>query len=485
MILISGTALIFFTKLSDDEESEETTFIDELLSPFQPDEQDADTTDLETPYDPEGAQDPGGPTGPGGTTEPEGTAPKGNIWTTFFYVAFDNNIGEWDSWASDLHYLEKIGPPNNGALVALVDEEYEGDSYILIIEEGYSTPMPTWMINIDWGSEVNMGDPNTLYEFLAWGISNFPSDHYDIHLMDHGGAWMGVCSDDTSGDFLDAWEIRDAFNGIKQLIGRNIDIVSCDACLMGNFEFAYEISDSVDYLTACETYGIGSSKEENFFYTGNWLYEEVWGGLKENPHWTPEEFALHQLDCFLPIGPFVSPDSGIYWTESSDTFVVVDLTRISPLKDALTMLADELYMSVEGVGEGQTLAERQMILEVVGHSESPPELNTESFSGELDFIGMATYTIYDLGDLVDRLIDYGSLLCSEGTAREVKNRLDDVIVGCVHGNDRTLGEHPDAHGLSIYIPYRMTEYMPSYESTRFAQESLWDEFLKDVNWSEF
>ncbi|NIP17038.1 MAG: hypothetical protein GWM87_01865, partial [Xanthomonadales bacterium] len=43
------------------------------------------------------------------------------------------------------------------------------------------------------------------------------------------------------------------------------------------------------------------------------------------------------------------------------------------------------------------------------------------------------------------------------------------------------GHHVDAHGLSIWIPYRSTEYRDSYETTRFAQDTSWDEFLQAAN----
>ena len=461
----------YFEVMWDEDKSGNENTTEETGEPEETEEYPEEVPEEEEPQEPENPEPP-----------PSIPKPTHNVWTTFFYVSFDNNIGEWDSWASDLHYLEMVGSSDYMTMVALVDEEVEGDSHILLIKEGYSIDYSTSIINPLWGDELNMADPDTLYEFLKWGVETFPAQYYDVHLMDHGGAWMGVCQDDTSEDFLWAWEIADALSDVKKVIGRNIDIVSCDACLMGSFEFGYEISDCVDYLTACETYGIGSTKEDNFYYTGNWLYDQVWGSLDDNPTWTPEEFAQCQLDCFLSIGPFTAPDSGIIYTESSDTFAVINLKNIAPLYEALVDLAEELYASVEGVGSGQTAAERQLILSVIGHMETPSEFNTESFSGQMDFIGLATFTMYDLGDFVNRLADNGALLCSAETARSVKERLDNVVVACVHGDSEAAGEHPDAHGLSVYLPYRGTEYQPDYEFTRFAQDSMWDEFLREIDW---
>ena len=37
--------------------------------------------------------------------------------------------------------------------------------------------------------EVNMGDPNTLTDFVKWGLETFPARHTALVLWDHGGGW--------------------------------------------------------------------------------------------------------------------------------------------------------------------------------------------------------------------------------------------------------------------------------------------------------
>ena len=37
----------------------------------------------------------------------------------------------------------------------------------------------------DWG-ERNMGDPQTLIDFVQWTKANYPADHYALVLWDHG-----------------------------------------------------------------------------------------------------------------------------------------------------------------------------------------------------------------------------------------------------------------------------------------------------------
>jgi hypothetical protein len=97
-------------------------------------------------------------------------------------------------------------------------------------------------------------------------------------------------------------------------------------------------------------------------------------------------------------------------------------------------------------------------------------------------LGLGLYYLYDLGDFVDRLIIYGDRLCSKETAEEFKMLFEGVIINCNHGENAKLGEHPDAQGLDIYIPYRNGRYSSQYSETLLAQDTLWDEFLLEIPW---
>ena len=37
--------------------------------------------------------------------------------------------------------------------------------------------------------ELNMGDPQTLYDFIYWSMTNYPADKYFLILWDHGSGW--------------------------------------------------------------------------------------------------------------------------------------------------------------------------------------------------------------------------------------------------------------------------------------------------------
>jgi len=89
---------------------------------------------------------------------------------------------------------------------------------------------------------------------------------------------------------------------------------------------------------------------------------------------------------------------------------------------------------------------------------------------------------YDLLDFIEQLEKCDiKELCSSDTLRQVRDAAGAAIIAERHGTDESLGHHVDAHGLSIWIPYRSTEYRDSYETTAFARDTSWDEFLKAAN----
>ncbi|MBW1675421.1 MAG: hypothetical protein JRF30_01090 [Deltaproteobacteria bacterium] len=66
-----------------------------------------------------------------------------------------------------------------------------------------------------------------------------------------------LLTDDTSGDALDNQELKNVLSGVSQRIGRKIDILGLDACLMNMIEVAYQLKDCVQVM-------VGSEEEEPF-----------------------------------------------------------------------------------------------------------------------------------------------------------------------------------------------------------------------------
>lgn len=101
----------------------------------------------------------------------------------------------------------------------------------------------------------NMGDPNTLVDFLAWAVDYCPADRYMLIFWDHGGGTgSGCCWDESNGD--DYLSLREIAWGLeryqKMNPGFHLDLIGFDACLMATYELAASISPYADFMVASE-----------------------------------------------------------------------------------------------------------------------------------------------------------------------------------------------------------------------------------------
>ena len=119
-----------------------------------------------------------------------------------------------------------------------------------------------------WLSErLNMGDPQTLTNFVQWGIGTYPAEKYAVVLWNHGEGWRNslnslpkrdaICEDETSGDYLGMDEVRQAFATVHATAGPT-DLIGMDACLMAMIEVDMQIQPYVRVRVASEETEPGS-----------------------------------------------------------------------------------------------------------------------------------------------------------------------------------------------------------------------------------
>jgi len=212
----------------------------------------------------------------------------GNIakWTVIAYLDGDN-LGMYDHAHTIVGWLEEVGSTDDVEVVAQTD-----------IEGGparrYHVKCRSSEVIAELG-EINMGDPQTLSDFVCWAVDNYPAEHYLLNLFDHGGGWYGVCWDDTTGipglseDWLTLDDLKLALSDISQHLKEKdpykekIDIILFDACLMSNIEMYYSIKDYVEY-------GIGSVAVCGAVWSD--AYQAILETLNQNLDWTVEQIAI-------------------------------------------------------------------------------------------------------------------------------------------------------------------------------------------------
>ena len=104
--------------------------------------------------------------------------------------------------------------------------------------------------------EADMGDPETLADFLSFCQENFPADHTMFLFWNHGGGSVSGAAFDEIYDYdsLTLDEMYQAFGSVYELSEENppFDIVGFDTCLMATIDTAWMLSDVSHYLVASE-----------------------------------------------------------------------------------------------------------------------------------------------------------------------------------------------------------------------------------------
>jgi hypothetical protein len=374
-------------------------------------------------------------------------------WTVMVYLDADNNLESVG--IDDINEMEMVGSTSEVNIVVQVDRVPY--SVLASSNQGYAddTSNGNWtttrryyvtqdfnpvLINstlkIDLG-ELNMGDPQTLVDFVHWAANNYPAKKYLLVIWNHGGGFRSlnlakdIAWDDTNGgDKITMLELEDALSMISAQIGKNIDLVGMDACLMAMTEVAYQIKDYADILVTSE-----ESEPE-----GGWPYDTILSQLVSNPLMSPEELATDIVDKYIYSYPF-----------SNVTQSAIDLSYIDSLASQLSNLALAI------MSDSLTPKSKYILASV-----------SSQHYGDYDFI--------DLYDFCNKILIYSNSLKVKNIVLSIQQTLNSAVIKpgySVVGVSRS-------RGLSIYFPYYY--YHNYYDYTNFAQDTFWDEMLLSLGY---
>lgn len=184
--------------------------------------------------------------------EEEGKKKK---WLVIHYGAGDNNLASYIF--SDVDELEKVGSDNNTHIVSILDVgkwygvPFKGARIFYLKKDNVSGKINSPVIkNL---GQVNTADPKFMASVIKEIIKRFPAENIAIFIGDHGAGWEGAVEDDSAGGkFMKLGEIREALEEVSRAIGKRIDVLAFDACLMAMAEVGYELKDAVKYMVASE-----------------------------------------------------------------------------------------------------------------------------------------------------------------------------------------------------------------------------------------
>ena len=169
-------------------------------------------------------------------------------------------------------------------------------------------------------SDADMGNVNTLADFVRFGKENYQADHRVFVFWDHGGgSAVGVCLDERTGNMLSLNDLRTAFASAYEPSTDNppFELIGFDACLMATYDTVNTLDGFTRYVTASEEIepGIGWN------YTG-WV-----DALAQNPAMSGGGLGKIICDTYMDACESYSVDD-------TATLSVIDLAKLPMLRHA-------------------------------------------------------------------------------------------------------------------------------------------------------
>ena len=268
----------------------------------------------------------------------------------------------------------------------------------------------------------NMGDPNTLKDFLTWGMKTYPADRYAVVFWDHGGGSVyGFGSDELyDNDSLTLPELEKAMQDTQQQTGKQIELVGFDACLMSTLETANLLTPYANYLVASQELEPGHG----------WNYTTLLRTIVNNPKITGDKLGKAIADGFMQ-------QAKVYGTDKQITLAVTDLSKIPNVMEELNHFSTQATTNLA----------QQDQLTMFGQARA----NSREFSST----GMV-----DLADLANKSsAEYPEL--SQNLENAISNAVTYKVVSAAY---------KDVKGLSIYFPINNdnTSELSYYQKLNFS-----------------
>ncbi len=249
--------------------------------------------------------------------------PPRKPWSLLVYIAGDNNLSDFG--IEDIQEMCTVGASDTAHVAVEIDTvgDYTGSIR-------YEIDAPDWSGQacrrvVERLSEKDTGDPETLREFLKWGISRCDADKRLVVVWNHGAGFRLPARDigyDDYGTSLDMVDIEMAFDQAGISESNKISVLGFDACLMNMLEIAHHLHYQVEFL-------VGSQEIEP---GDGWPYDKV---LREaNKNLPPRALASKIVDAYIR--------DYRQRGQQNVTQSAIDLSKTPALVDAVNSLGDLL-----------------------------------------------------------------------------------------------------------------------------------------------
>lgn len=401
-------------------------------------------------------------------------------WTFMVYMAGFNNLSDFAG--KDVDEMRTAGSTDDVKLAVFIKQlGNKVANHLLVGKDGQGEVR-------EGVGEVDSGSPQTLLDFVRWAAEKAPADKYALVVWNHGSGWQpddlddlydevrmrgggtgvtprelgvrsteqvarslfstsvkqvlslptagdrGIASDDGSGHSLDTIELNRVLEKAHAEMGKPLELLGMDACLMSTLEVSYEVQEHAKVVVGSEELEPGDG----------WPYHKILPELVGNPDMDGaalgRAIVRHYVESYRhardqwPVTQCAAATAGI------GTFV-----------DALDQLASAL---TEHVGD-EVEAARVMRAQARSPRFTGELVDLKAFCDNLTAMDIAL-AIKDAAATVTAALAPGSFVLEEG-------HLGPTVKGC--------------GGVTAYFPPPSDAISRFYGDLRFAKEHQWDDFL--------
>ena len=391
---------------------------------------------------------------------------KRKPWTFMVYMAGDNNLDP--DGIVDLREMKKVGSTDDVNVIAQFDRASGRASKRYYLRKG-GTVAKDAVASL---GQINTGDPKNLLDFIRWGVKQYPAERCGLVLWNHGQGWddtdlfaedrhrglrrlatgsvrhalfhapvrtmlkkavrdvetRAILIDEGAKDFLDNIEMKKVLTQAASLLGKKLDVLGMDACLMSMAEVGYQIRQ-------CAAFTVGSEETEP---SEGWPYDLILSELVKHPSMTGKDLGAVIVDKYLAS-----------YSDDAVTQSACDLSKADVLASSIEGLAAALKA---GLADGVLF---KHLLSVRGQVQA-----------------------YYVRDYVD-LVDFCSLLAQAAAGSEIESCCGKVVRAVQSGYVVKQGYKGDdmrhSNGVSIYFP--TSTVSPLYSGLDFDRQTQWGSFL--------
>jgi hypothetical protein len=406
-------------------------------------------------------------------------------WLVLGYLAADNDLeGEL---LADLAEMERVGStPGVVEILAQVDRSPVNDASKgnwhgtrrYYVTRGADPRKISSRILADLGP-TNTGDPGVLESYIRFGALRYPARATALVLLNHGSGFYvppdmqshgraaheasvprprrrrrppifhttrerlresvptdrGIAYDDSAADCLDNQELKRVLATAHRALGRKVDLVGMDACLMTMIEVAYQLRDHAQVLVGSEDVEPGPG----------WPHATILADLTKNPTMTGAELGAAVVQRYV--------ESYRHGGENA-TQSAINLGRLDDLVEAVDVLARRLLAGLKSAAVmASLLAARRKTLQF--------------------FEGLYV----DLHHLAANLATTAGNSLIADACRDVQRILDgDEVRSPIIAQAHVGASMAPARGLSIYFPLFL-DRSAFYRELDFARATRWADVL--------